>query len=334
MAERPGGHPSRALTDVPTLIELLRCPACTGPLSRESDDLTCEPCRHRYPVRGDVPRLLPSALSREVAATQVGFGYQQTVINNGALDPERWHRQFASLRPIEPEGFAGQRGIDIGCGAGRFLYCSLAYGATMVGVDLSAAVDTARRRIADTEQCLIVQADLHHLPFPPGSFDFGYSLGVLHHLPEPEAGFQALARMVRPGGLVWCWVYGLEGMRWWYRVSHLRWLRPLTKRLPLAGQEAMTALVTTALELGLWTPTRLVERLPGGGRWAPRMPLSHARRFSFRAKMASVFDRLNPPLTYFHTRAELEGWCRRAGLRDWHVTNRDGRGWLVWGRSS
>ena len=55
-------------------------------------------------------------------------------------------------------------------------------------------------------------------------------------------------------------------------------------------------------------------------------------RFSFRAKMASVFDRLNPPLTHFHTKPELEDWCRRARLTDWQVVNRDGRGWLVWGR--
>ena len=204
----------------------------------------------------------------------------------------------------------------------------------MVGLDLSSAVETARRRIDETDRCLIVQADLYRAPFPPASFDFAYSVGVLHHLPNPEAGFQALTRLVRPGGLVWCWVYGFEGMRWWYRVSHLRWLRPLTTRLPLWGQEVATALVTAALEVALWTPTRLLGRLPGGRTWAQRIPLSHSCRFSFRGKMASVFDRLNPPLTHFHTRSELEGWCRRARLSDWQVTNRDGRGWLVSGRAT
>ena len=108
-------------------------------------------------------------------------------------------------------------------------------------------------------------------------------------------------------------------------------LAPAT-RLPLAGQELATAVVTAGLELGLWAPTRLLGRLPAGRPWVERLPLSHACRFSFRAKMASVFDRLNPPLTHFHTKPELEDWCRRARLTDWQVVNRDGRGWLVWGR--
>jgi SAM-dependent methyltransferase len=318
----------------PDLLTLLRCPSCAGPLELRATGLSCEGCRDTYGLRGDVPRLLPANLSREIEATRRGFGYQQTVMNHGALDPERWHRQFASLRPVAPDWFSGQRGIDLGCGAGRFLYCSVAYGATMVGLDLSDAVETARRRIADTNRCLIVQGDLHRAPLPPASFDFAYSLGVLHHLPDPEAGFLALTRLVRPGGLVWCWVYGLEGMRWWYRASHLRWLRPLTTRLPLWGQEAATAVVTAALEASLWTPTRWLGRLPGGARWATRIPLSHACRASFRGKMASVFDRLNPPLTHFHTRPELEAWCRRARLANWQVTNRDRRGWLLWGRAT
>jgi SAM-dependent methyltransferase len=318
----------------PALLALLRCPTCGGTLDARADELGCADCARTYPLRGGVPRLLPPTLSRELEATRQGFGYQQTVINSGALDPERWHRQFASLRPLEPEAFAGQRGIDLGCGAGRFLYCSVAYGASMVGLDLSDAVDTARRRVRDAERCLVVQADLYRAPFPAGTFDFAYSLGVLHHLPDPQAGFLALARLVRPGGLVWCWVYGLQEMRWWYRLSHLRWLRPLTTRLPLWGQEGVTALVTAGLEVGLWAPTRLLQRLPGAGAWAARLPLSHACRFSFRGKMASVFDRLNPPLTHFHSRAELEGWCRRARLQDVHIVNRDGRGWLVWGRAT
>lgn len=319
-------------TLAPSQLSQLRCPDCAGALEPRGGALICDGCRRTYALTGGIPRLLPATLSREVDATRRGFGYQQTVINDGALHPDRWHRQFASLRPVEPHWFAGRRGIDVGCGAGRFLYCSVGYGATMMGLDLSAAVETARRRIEDTERCLIVQGDLHRAPLAPGSFDFAYSLGVLHHLPDPAAGFQALVRLVRPGGLVWCWVYGLEEMRWWYRVSHLRWLRPVTTRLPLAGQEFATAVVTAGLELGLWAPTRLLGRLPGGRPLVERLPLSHACHFSFRAKMASVFDRLNPPLTHFHTKPELEDWCRRARLTDWQVVNRDGRGWLVWGR--
>jgi SAM-dependent methyltransferase len=177
----------------------------------------------------------------------------------------------------------------------------------------------------------VVQADVYHAPFAAESFDFAFSLGVLHHLPDPEAGFQAMVKLVKPGGLVWAWVYGLEGMRWWYRVSHLRWLRPITTRLPIWGQLAMTASLTGVLEVCLWTPYRLAAHIPNGQALVKRLPLSALRSYSFRGKVTSMFDRLNPPITHYHTEAELHGWCDRAKLTQVQVVNRDGRGWVISG---
>ena len=38
------------------------------------------------------------------------------------------------------------------------------------------------------------------LPFAAESFDIAFSFGVLHHLPDPEAGFRNLVSLVKPGG--------------------------------------------------------------------------------------------------------------------------------------
>ena len=53
----------------------------------------------------------------------------------------------------------------------------------------------------------VVQATLHHLPFALESFDFIYSIGVLHHLPDPEVALRNLLRFLKPGGEIQIYLY-------------------------------------------------------------------------------------------------------------------------------
>jgi SAM-dependent methyltransferase len=74
----------------------------------------------------------------------------------------------------------------------------------MVGIDVSEAVFVARKNTAGNKSINFVRADIYNLPFKKEMFDLGYSFGVLHHLPDPEAGFKALVDMVRMVGM---WLY-------------------------------------------------------------------------------------------------------------------------------
>ena len=80
----------------------------------------------------------------------------------------------------------------------------------MVGVDLSFAVDAAYGNVGKRENVHIVQADLFRLPFPEGTFDAMYSLGVLHHTPDTKKAFDAVVPYLRPGGefAVFLYAYG------------------------------------------------------------------------------------------------------------------------------
>jgi SAM-dependent methyltransferase len=176
-----------------------------------------------------------------------------------------------------------------------------------------------------------VQGDIYHLPFKPGVFDFAYSIGVLHHLPSPRDGFQRIFPAVRKGGKVSIWVYGLKGMRWWYRLSHMTWLRGIAPRLPRSAQYLVSLAIAGLLEAVIWLPCRLVSLFPGGPSVVNRIPLGDACRRSFRAKIRSVFDRVQPPVTHFHTAEELDGWFKEAGFRNIAITNKDGRGWIAAG---
>ena len=118
-----------------------------------------------------------------------------------------WERITGVGTAISDDDVRGRTIVDFGCGPGRFLDVVRRKGGLAVGIDLSDAVDAARTNFSDDPDVLIVQADLLRPPFREGSFDGGFSIGVLHHTPEPDRGVAALARLVRSGGWVACCVY-------------------------------------------------------------------------------------------------------------------------------
>src|SRR5439155_1109330 len=229
------------------LLQLLRCPICVVPLDLEifaynGDEivegvLRCQKCGAGYPIIERIPRMLPDdlagemrALNRDFFARHPGLLPRAGATDGGsesARDLRRTFRSFSFqwntfgdmygfweenfldyVHPLTPEFFAGKLGCDAGCGFGRHLNYAARYGAEMVGLDLSEAVLAAYRNNRDNRYAHVVQGDIYRPPFARGTFDFIYSIGVLHHLPDPERAFCALAPYVKPDGTLFAWIYG------------------------------------------------------------------------------------------------------------------------------
>jgi SAM-dependent methyltransferase len=291
-------------------------------LDEQGNELACA-AGHRYPVIRGIPRLFDEArLSLEQRRTADAFGYSWTHYPKGNPYTEEQWRDW--ILPLGREDFAGKLVLDAGCGLGGFAEYALAWGAQrVVGVDLSEAVDAAAERVGSRLD--LVQADLHRLPFERAVFDLAYSIGVLHHLPDPEAGFRAVATVVRPGGYVFAWVYGRENNGWIvYLVDPLR--RHVFRRLPRGFLRWGISLPTAA---ALWPLVRIAaraERMPYGAylRWLSR------RSFSYLHGV--VFDHLVAPTSHYIRREEFERWFENAGLEVLAVTWRNRNSWRGLGR--
>jgi SAM-dependent methyltransferase len=115
----------------------------------------------------------------------------------------RWLYHVAEFRE-----HAGDKVLEVGCGAGTDLLQFAKHGAIATGVDLTAShVDLARRRLDGL--ALVYQADMRKLPFADNTFDYVYSHGVLHHSDEPEKVVREMLRVLRPGGRMNIHVYAL-----------------------------------------------------------------------------------------------------------------------------
>lgn len=300
---------------------------------RLPDGLSPEVSQEGHPGQG--PPLERTEMERALAAqhrTARSFGYEWQMFSEMLPEYEsnfRWYfERFA------PAAFMGKRVLDAGCGTGRHTFHMARSGAReVVAMDLSQAIEVAARNNRTHPNAHFVQADIYHPPFPPDSFDFIYSLGVLHHLPDPEKGFRALLPLLRPGGFVNIYLYwNLEGEAAWRR-SALRAvtdLRRLTTRLPHPLLQKISWLIAAGFQLALVLPARALDRFAATRRLADRVPLGHYRKYSFRVLYTDQFDRFSAPIENRYSRAEVNAWFERAGLGD--VVVLGGAGWRASGK--
>src|SRR5271155_1316131 len=202
--------PASVLGD--SLIPLC-CPVCRGQLVKRESGLSCPSCGGSFPeVRGVV---------RFVDETNYAdsFGYQWQRFQLTQMDHEGRNLSeldFARKTGLKPQDVKGKLVLDVGGGTGRFAEVVTRWGARVVGVDLSAAAEVAAKNLSDRE-FVAFQADVFSLPFPLESFDFIYSVGVLHHTPDCEKAVKVLPQYLKPGGVLAVWLY--SGYNKWYRFS-------------------------------------------------------------------------------------------------------------------
>lgn len=304
------------------VLKILRCTVCGDHLQRDRDEVFCARS-HRYPVVDGVPRLVAEArLSPRQQRTADAFAYAWT---RYPKENPYTEQQWADwILPLTSADFEGRLVLDAGCGLGGFAEYAAGWGADrVVGIDLSDAVFAARRRVG--ERVDVIQADLHRPPFAPGTFDLAYSIGVLHHLEDPEAGFAAVAAMVRPGGMVFAWVYGRENNGWIVTlVDPVR--KHLLPRLPRLVLKWGVAWPAAAL---LWPLVRLATRRPRLP-YRPYLRWLSERDFAFLHGV--VFDHLVAPTSHYVRRDEFAAWFERAGLEDVQITWRNRNSWRGLGR--
>jgi SAM-dependent methyltransferase len=178
----------------------------------------------------------------------------------------------------------------------------------VIGVDLSAAAEVAARNLV-VREFLALQADVFSLPFAPESFDFIYSLGVLHHTPDCAQAFRELPRYLKPGGNLAIWVYSNHNP--WYRFSDQ--YRKVTHRL---RPETLHRIVRRAVP-ALHSTKKMIGSVPLVGR-----PLAGAVQYVFpisqdsdpEMRILDTFDWYSPRYQSKHSCAEVRHWFEQCGL--------------------
>ncbi len=202
----------------PEYLEFLCCPKCNDEsleiLTEEAGDrisegtLRCVACESEYPIRNFIPRFSESTGYAD------SFGPQWRAFARSQLDDERSREsaiRFDSEIGWQHPDLTGKAVVEFGSGAGRFVDIVSKRGARLViGLDATDAVDAAQESLGGRDNVFFVQGDIFNCPIRKQSCDFGYSIGVLHHTPDPEQCFRILTGVVRPGGRVGLSLYEIS----------------------------------------------------------------------------------------------------------------------------
>src|SRR5947209_7703688 len=289
---------------------ILRCLGCRGPLQNDATALVCPKCNTLYPFTKGVYRFV----DMQKYANSFGFQwklYARTQLDDA--DSQRSESAFRRRTGFRPEDLAGKLVLDVGCGMGRFAEVATRWGAHIVGIDLSLAAEVAAKNLAD-RSATIFQSDVFKLPFAPESFDYIYSIGVLHHTPDCEQAFKVLPRYLKPGGSLAVWLY--SGYSKWYRFSDI--YRRYTSRMsPISLHRALKVAVPIFYHLD-----RGLRRVPLLGR-----PIAGAVHHLFpvnrqsdpEARVLDTFDWYSPRYQSKHTYEQVFRWFEDCGMEDLHV---------------
>ena len=224
------------------------------------------------------------------------FGHQWTKFEVAHDDEDR--ATFTAKTGMVLDQLNGLRVLDAGCGGGRYSKICGEAGADVIGADHTRAVDKAQQLCSHLPRVHFVQADLKALPLEPASFDFVFSIGVMHHDADTRAVFDSVAKMVKPGGRYSVWLYRRN--QWWQELIN-HGLRALTCRLP--ASLLMPLCHVGAILGGIPVLNRTLNKV-----------VNFSAHPSYENRVCDTFDWWAPRYQFHHTIEELNHWFRDAGF--------------------
>jgi ubiquinone/menaquinone biosynthesis C-methylase UbiE len=207
-------------------------------------------------------------------------------------------------------------GFDMGCGTGRWAKLVAAKVGHLHCIDPSDALDVARCALKDCQNITFHRASVGDAVLPSGSQDFGYSLGVLHHVPDTAAALRSCVELLKSGAPFLLYLYyAFDNRSRWFRAvwrcSDL--LRRGISRLSPAIKHAVTDLLAALVYFPLARACLFLERV---GFKVESVPLSYYRKRSFYTMRTDSRDRFGTPLERRFRKEEIADMMQDAGLRE------------------
>ncbi|PHS14027.1 MAG: methyltransferase [Kangiella sp.] len=238
---------------------------------------------------------------------------------------------FSEILPIHEEqfirwttglsasDFKGKSFIDVGCGIGRNSYWPFTYGAkSCLAIDLDErTLAVAKENLSSFKDAKVERRSAYEIN-EDEQFDIAFSIGVLHHVEEPDRALQSMIKSVKPRGKVLAWLYGYEN-----NEKLVRYFNPFRKLLFSKLPLPVVFVFSAPLTLVLWCLLRV-----GLNR---TQYLRLIRQFSFRHLRAIVYDHMVPRIAKYYKKEEARAFFEDAGLVNVEVHWVNEMSWTVIG---
>lgn len=209
--------------------------------------------------------------------------------------------------------------IDIGCGSGRFIRYLKGRYKKIAGVDPSSAILAADSLLGPDENVELVQASTDNLPYPDNYFDFGYSLGVLHHIPDTQKALNDSVKKIKPDGYFLLYLYySLDNRSFLFKaVFHLsNIIRWFVSKFPARLKKVTCDILAVTLYMPFVGLCRLFKFFGVKEKYRRFVPLQAYEDQSFYIIRNDSLDRFGTPLEQRFSRKQIDKMMQVAGLSE------------------
>lgn len=336
-------------------LEFINCPECFNSLNLEifqkfSDSkrikdgiLKCN-CSAWFPIINGVPRLLSGKMSHLILKYHFQFlqKYSSRIPSFKKSEPDEIQERTAYthdrirpltqdfkkhdmgehvwISPLTQDFYKNKIILDAGCRLGNHTYFAAKFGAKLViGIDIGESVEFAFEASKEMDNALILQADIHNIPTKK-IFDYIFSIGVLHHLPDPEIGFRKLVEKTKSQGVLLIWVYMKENYQDLKIISFLR-------KITIKINPKITRFISIIYNILYYGRMKLHNFFRVKGIVKPNPWFEYLNSFSFRSVLEYLYNQLAPPIAYYYRKEDLEKWFNIKEIESYQLFNMWNNGW-------
>lgn len=251
--------------------------------------------------------------------TVEGFGAEWSRFDQTGLGDSEYQQIFESYFSVFPwnELPENATGFDLGCGSGRWAKKVAPRVGRLICIDASReALEVARRNLGNADNCEFRHASVGDLPLGDGTMDFGYSLGVLHHIPDTQEGIRACVSKLKDGAPFLLYLYyAFDNRPLWFRTL---WkmsdvFRRGISALPTSVKHPVAEIIAVTVYYPL---ARIALGLEKTGADVSSFPLSIYRDKTLYTMRTDSLDRFGTRLEQRFTRSRIEEMMEAAGLEN------------------
>jgi SAM-dependent methyltransferase len=252
------------------------------------------------------------------------FGKEWLLFDQSSLSIEERSLHFNSYFNIFPWDALTPNsvGFDAGCGSGRWAYLVAPRVGSLHCIEPSDSIGVAKKNLSSYNNCIFHKATIDSIPLEDESMDFGYCLGVVHHIPDTQKAINDCTRKLKIGAPFLLYIYyKFDNKPTWFKylwkISDM--LRRVVSKLPNRLRYVITQIIATSVYYPLARFALLVEKF---GIDVDNFPLSVYRNRSFYSMRTDALDRFGTRLEHRFTKKEIQIMMEKSGLTEITFSNK------------
>ena len=255
--------------------------------------------------------------------TVEGFGDEWSRFDQSDLPEDEQQLLFDEYFSVFPWKDISKEsvGFDLGCGSGRWAKSVAPKVKKLICIDPSNAIEIAKKNLSNFDNCEFESATVDDISIDNNSMDFGYSLGVLHHVPDTKKGIKQCVEKLKKGAPLLLYLYyRFDNRPFWFRfiwsISDL--LRKIISKMPYGLRYIFSQIIAVVVYFPLARTALYLEKLNLN---VSNFPLSSYKNLSFYTMRTDALDRFGTRLEQRFTRDEIKNMMENAGLENIKFSN-------------